>query len=161
MLTQKFISSFLAPLPVVWPVAWHDVDSFSVAFWFLFSFLPWRTYEHLSSVSIWTQLLGCLIFVYFFLFIWFSFSLGPGWVEWGCFSFACVDFYYLFIYFISFTLVSFLIIRRPSLQARIETLLPFLPHLVPHELLVVGKFKVLLFIKFVFIFSSFFVPHGF
>lgn len=106
----------------------HDmtlVFVFCVAFCFLY--LLWCTYEHLSSVSIWTQLLG-----HFGLFFFKSLGTGVGWLG-GDFLFVC--FVFLFCcgccLFLLFLLLLLFLWCPPShhpssiLQARIEPLLPF------------------------------------
>lgn len=131
MWTQKFISSFLAPTS---PSASSRMNSCMTWCWVSFPFfLVWCTYEHLSSVSIWTQLLGlCFSFLSFLSS--FCFPLGPGRVGCGLLLLSlfcccgCFQFSFAFLLLLS-SLLSFL--WRPPhhpssiIQARIEPLLPF------------------------------------
>lgn len=101
--------------------------------WFLFCcilgffFLLWCTCEHLSSVSIWTQLLGCLTFELFFLFVfallWGRSELSGVFIFYLIFLFCCV---FVCFFFGLFYFSGVLLHHPPSiLQARIKPLLPF------------------------------------
>lgn len=104
MWTQKFISSFLAPTS---PSASSRMNSCMTWCWVSFPFfLVWCTYEHLSSVSIWTQLLGlwfCFSFLSFLSS--FCFPLGPGRVGCGLIFTFLVLLLWLFSVFVCFSFI--------------------------------------------------------
>lgn len=107
MSTQKFILSFLALLPVVWTVAWHDVCFFSVAFPFFSSFVM---HIRTSLFCMYLDPAAGLLNIWAFCF---GFYFGAGVGSAGWFSFSC--FVVVVVLFISLNyFFGVLIIRRPS-----------------------------------------------
>lgn len=113
MLTQKFITSFLAPLPVVWTVAWHDVGFFSVLHFVCF-FSP--------VMHIWTSLFcidldpaAGLLKIWAFLFLLY-FGAGVGWVGWFFIFLFCCGCFFCFCFF--FSLVSSSSVVHPPSKDR-------------------------------------------
>lgn len=86
----------------------------SVAFCFVFIFL-WCTYEHLSSVSIGTQLLGCLRFELLFVCL-FVFALC--WVRGGLSGVFCCGGCFLSLFLLIISLVSSSSVVHPPSKDR-------------------------------------------
>lgn len=89
MLTQKFMSSFLVLLPVVWKDAWHALLFISLAFGSVF--LSFVCGAHVNISPPYRSGPNCWVAedICFFFFFASLVYLGLEWVQWGVFIISC------------------------------------------------------------------------